>query len=345
MLSQTLKQTPGADNFAISSEVDGSYCRVIQGTKICNDPGDKNLSRSKIKLSLAMKYSLNTTFDLLALDANPHEVAVTAHAAGIATTNVSGQKTLQDTKGDTNFGIGIGSYPVTTLDQAQGYATFANKGVRNDAYLVERATASDGSVVYQHRAKPTQAIDPKVANDVTMTLEPVADYNNDGLANGRKSAAKTGTQGIDGKTTNNSDAWMVGYTPQVSAAVWVGTGLHQPIFDSNGNPLYGKNLPGKTWQTFMNDYLKGSKHAQLPTTQLIGENGQVPTSTPSPTSTPTDLTSPTDTPSPTPSIKTGFSTPTTRSATKTATPPPSPPASRTQSQSANCGGILGPPCN
>ena len=74
---------------------------------------------------------------------------------------------------------------------------------------------------------PERRLDPRVANDVTMTLKPVAKYSGDALANGRASAAKTGTVGIGTKTTNNSDAWMVGFTPQVSAAVWVGTGYRQ----------------------------------------------------------------------------------------------------------------------
>ena len=88
-------------------------------------------------------------------------------------------------------------------------------------------------------------------------MKPIASYSGVGLANGRQSAAKTGTVGLDSKTTNNSDAWMVGFTPQVSAAVWVGTGLSKPIYNSDGSPLYGANMPGKTWKLFMDKYLSG----------------------------------------------------------------------------------------
>ena len=69
---------------------------------------------------------------------------------------------------------------------------------------------------------------------------------------------------------------MVGYTPQVSAAVWVGTGFRKPIYNADGSPLYGADLPGKTWKLFMDTYLKGKKHEKLPTKQQIAANGFAP---------------------------------------------------------------------
>jgi membrane peptidoglycan carboxypeptidase len=328
VLTQTLKQTRNKDHFAIDSYVDGSYCRTIDGTKICNDPGDQSVSASQIKLSLAMKYSLNTTFDLLAFDAGPDNVAATAHAMGIAKVNSRGQKTLVNKNGHTSFGIGIGDYAVTPVDQAVGFATLANGGKQNAPYLVQKATSSDGEVVYTHKSKETQAVDEKVANDVTLTLEPVAAWSGDALAGGRQSAAKTGTEGVSPKSLNNSDAWMVGYTPQVSAAVWVGTGYNKPIFNSSGSPLYGADLPGKTWKLFMDTYLADQPKMAMASQQMIDSNGTVPS--PTPTLAPsTPKTSPTSTPTPTFSIVTGFPTPTPLPTPTTPTPTPSPSAPAT----------------
>jgi membrane peptidoglycan carboxypeptidase len=342
-LTQTLKQTEGKPHYAIDSRVDGRYCVDVEGTQICNDPGDKNVSGPRVKVADAMKYSLNTTFDLMASQAGPSDVAATAHAMGISKTDPQGNKTLQNSDGSTSFGIGIGDYAVAPLDQANGYATLANQGIRNDAYLVSKATSSDGEIVYQHKANPSQAVDPKVANDVTLTMEPIAQYSGDGLADGRKSAAKTGTEGIGGKTTDNSDAWMVGFTKQVSAAVWVGTGLSKPIYDASGNPLYGSQLPGRTWKLFMDTYLNGTVRLGLPTKQLISANGTVPI--PTPTASPTPSTSPTpssSTPKPTFSITTTFPAPSSTPVTSlpTPTPTPSPPSTTP----TGCGGLLGSPC-
>jgi membrane peptidoglycan carboxypeptidase len=336
VLTQTLKQTKNADHFAINSYVPGDYCRTIDGTRICNDPGDRTVSSSRVKLADAMKYSLNTTFDLLALDAGPDNVAETAHAMGIAETDSYGHKTLQNKDGHTTFGIGIGDYPVTPLDQATGFATLANGGKQNDPYFVQKATSSDGAVVYSHKAKSTQALDKKVANDVTLTMEPVAAWSNVPLADGRMSAAKTGTEGVAPKSPNNSDAWMVGYTPQVSAAVWVGTGYNKPIFNSAGLPLYGANLPGQTWKLFMDTYLAGQPKMQMASQQMIDTNGDVPA--PSPTFTPTP-TPTSHTPKPTFSITTGFPSPT--PPPSTSTPAPSPTPTPTDSTST-CHGLLCP---
>jgi membrane peptidoglycan carboxypeptidase len=342
VLTQTLKQSEGKAHYAIDSKVNGSYCLTIEGTKICNDPGDQSVSGPQVSIENAMKYSLNTTFDLLASEAGPSKVADTAHAMGISEKDSQGTKSLADAKGNTSFGIGIGDYPVSVLDQANGFATLQNKGIRNDAYLVQKATTSDGEVVYTHKAKPKQAIDKKVANDVTLTLKPVAQYSGDGLSGGRQSAAKTGTEGISAKSDNNSDAWMVGYTPQVSAAVWVGTGLSKPIYNADGSPLYGADLPGKTWKLFMDTYLAGRPKLTLATKQMISTDGTVPI--PKPTYTPPpSTTAPPKTPKPSFSITTGFPS---SSAPVTSLPPPpssSPPPS-SPSNTATCGRIIGPRC-
>jgi membrane peptidoglycan carboxypeptidase len=338
VLTQTVKKQEGKQHLAIDSYVDGSYCRKVDGTKICNDPGDESVSSPRIKLSLAMKYSLNTTFDLLAYQAGPDDVATTAHAMGIAKVNTNGTKTLQGRDGHTTFGIGIGDYAVTPLDQAVGFATLANGGGRNDPYFVQKATASDGEVVYSHHDSTKKAIDKRVANDVTLTLEPIAAWSNDPLAGGRPSAAKTGTEGITKQgSVDNSDAWMVGFTPQVSASVWVGTGLSKPIFNANGQPLYGADLPGKTWKLFMDTYLAGKPELPLPTKQLIAANGGLPKPTPTHTAPPSTTSS---TPKPTFSITSGFPSPTPPPTSSSPAPSTTTPTSPT----ATCGVLGVPPC-
>jgi len=292
---------------AINSLVDGTSPQTIEGTVIYNDPGDANVSTKSVSVANSMKYSLNTVFDKMAAVAGPSNVADMAHSAGVTAP-------LTDDKGNVTFGIGIGDFAVHPVDQAVGFATFANGGKSNSAYLVASAADSDGNVVYTHRGNTAQAFDPKVANDVTLTLEPIAAYSHFGLAGGRPSAAKTGTEG-NGKGRNNSDAWTVGFTPQVSAAVWVGSGDNGSIFNAQGNPEYGSDLPGRTWKLFMDTYLKDKPKLSLPDKQQItttsghtaAQLGVTPTPGPTPTPdlsaatpTPEPLATPTPSPSPTP---------------------------------------------
>jgi membrane peptidoglycan carboxypeptidase len=323
-LTQTLQdKIPGAP-LTISSTVDGSQCVTIEGTHICNDPSDAPYSSPQISVANAMKYSLNTTFDEMAQRVGPENVAKTAHAMGVSKT-INGKPSLVNSKGVTTFGIGIGDFPVHPIDQAVGFSTLANGGIARPAFVVEKATASNGQVLYEHGGDAHRAIDAKVANDVTRTLEPVAAWSGVPLADGRPSAAKTGTEGIEGDANNgNSDAWMVGYTPQVSAAVWVGSGdSTHPIVTSYGSPEYGRDLPGKTWKAFMDAYLAGKPVKQLASKQMIfgPEGTTAPPSTTvaaPPSSSSSVPSSSSSSPKPTFSISTGFS-----SSSSSSTPPPS----------------------
>jgi membrane peptidoglycan carboxypeptidase len=268
----------------ISSYVDGSYCVSIEGRKICNDPGDEKYSVKAVKIADAMKYSLNTSFDLLAQAAGPDEVAKTAHAVGIAAKDSNGAPTLVDADGNTGFGIGIGDYAVSPMDQAVGYATFANGGTYHQPFFVRKVTTSSGASVFTHSTVATRVVAAEVANDVTLSLEPIATWSGVGLDGGRISAAKTGTVGISGSPNgDNSDAWMVGYTPQVSVAVWTGSGNSTaPIYNRWGGPEYGSDLPGRTWQSFMNTFLVGRAAMAMPTEQQILQGTNMVTLSPKP---------------------------------------------------------------
>jgi membrane peptidoglycan carboxypeptidase len=262
-----------------------------------------------------MKVSLNTAFDGLASEIGPGNVAQTAWAAGIPETR-DGQKTLTSSDGTTHFGIGIGDYPVRPLDQAVAFGTFANGGTAHQGYLVQEVTDAQGHVLYKHKDSGKRAFDSKVANDVTLTLKPVPGFSGVPL-DGRDSAAKTGTEGIPSGPDEgrNSDAWMVGYTPQVSTAVWVGSGNStQAIYNDAGGNEYGRDLPGKAWKAFMDSYLSGKPAESMPSSQQI-VNGQDAFTPPPPTPTTT-----TATPTPTPS--TPSTSPSTAPSSRSTSPTP-----------------------
>lgn len=326
VLEQTLKKTPDKPRLTIDSFVNGSYCVDIQGRKICNDPSDQYLSGPSVSLRNAMKWSLNTTFDLMAVQVGPDNVAELAHRAGIPKTDSYGSPTLKNADGQTGFNIGIGGYPVRPIDQATGFATFANGGTHNPAYFVQKAVDSGGSTVYEHQKESTRAMDPKVAHDVTLTLEPIAGWSNASLAGGRASAAKTGTEGIpDDPNGSNSDAWMVGFTPQASTAVWVGSGTStDPIVNAGGLPEYGADLPAKTWKLFMDTYLNGQPKLPLaagPPQVTDGRYVPPPAST-SKAASSSSPPSTSRTATPTFTVSTGFPSPTPSPSTTATSPTP-----------------------
>jgi len=219
------------------------------------------------------------------------------------------------------------------MDQAVGFGTFANGGVAHAGYLVQEVTDAGGHVLYKHKDAGQRAMDPRVANDVSLTLEPIAGSSGVPLADGRPSAAKTGTEGIGPNTAGNSDAWMVGYTPQVSTAVWVGSGdSTHPVYDANGNPEYGRDLPGKTWKLFMDSYLSGQPAVPMPTTQQIFGGTDVPSTPPPSTHSQPTTPVPPSTPPPStshPSTSVSLLPPITLSSPTSPTPSP-PPSTRTR---------------
>jgi membrane peptidoglycan carboxypeptidase len=271
-----------------------------------------------------MTRSLNTTFYGLAVEVGAQKVRETAlTATGLPETWEDGKPTLANAEGFTGGAIGIGEYEMRPVDQAVGFATFASGGIRRAPYFLARVTDSEGTVLLDNPGDPgQQVIEPRVANDVTYALTDVAESSDLPLDGGREVAAKTGTQGLN--RTDNSDAWMVGYTPSLSTAVWMGTDGRAPIRNVGGSIIYGSGLPGDIWQQFMNTVLEGTPEENLPDAPLIkGDTGQgVPEPTQRPTRTATPTPTRTSTPTPT---RTATPTPTrtaTPTPTETATPPP-----------------------
>ena len=255
-------------------------------------------------LTEAMTRSLNTTYYGLAYEVGPEKVRETILAAtGLPETwedgNLAGNTVLANADGATGSSVGIGEYELRPFDQAQGFATLAAGGVRRDAYFVAKVTDSEGAVLLENPGVAGEQVLPAdVVNDVTVALKDVASYSRRSLDGGREVASKTGTQG---QGENNSDAWMVGYTPSISAAVWMGNDKpSDPIVNANGSIIYGSGLPGAIWQRFMNTVLADTREEDLPDKALIkGDTGQgVPEPRPEPVPTTAPAPEPTRVPEP-----------------------------------------------
>jgi membrane peptidoglycan carboxypeptidase len=240
-----------------------------------------NASCPACTLKEAITKSLNTTFYGLAYEVGPDNVRdVALKATGLPETwqggLLDGKPTLASPEsGATGSSIGIGEYEVRTIDQAVGFATFANGGIHHAPFFVAKVASNTGAVLLQNNGDAgTQAVPSDVANDVTFALEGVADYSHRSLAGGRPVASKTGTQGKQGSTVDDTDAYMVGYTPSISAAVWMGSDGQDAIVTAQGKPIYGSGLPGAIWQEFMDTVLKGTPREPLPSKALIeGDTG------------------------------------------------------------------------
>ncbi|MGW0435228.1 transglycosylase domain-containing protein [Micromonospora sp. NPDC003197] len=188
--------------------------------------------------------------------------------------------------------VAYGQYPVTVLDHANGVATLANRGKYNKAHFVvsiEQQNEATGKweKVGGEQLKPQQRIEQPVADEVTSALTKIPGNSGLALSGGRPSAGKTGTWEY-ADTAFNADAWMVGYTPQLATAVWVGSkdSKKPMIKDKNGRSVGGAGLPGEIWQRFMNDALKGAEVKRFSPATGIGDPNSGNGASPPPPSTP-----------------------------------------------------------
>jgi len=231
-------------------------------------------------LKEAITKSLNTTFYGLAYDVGPSNVADLARkAAGIPDTwptdtsipdRLRGNPTLTSPDNQQTGGsIGIGEYEVRPIQQAVGFATFAAGGVYHPAHFVASIADSTGAVQKTNDGTEgaEQVVPADVASDVTFAMEDVAAASKRSLDGNRPVASKTGTQGLNDE--DNSDAWMVGYTPSISTAVWMGSQGASAITNASGKIIYGSGLPGAIWQEYMDSVLAGTPEEPLPSKALI----------------------------------------------------------------------------
>jgi penicillin-binding protein 1A len=116
---------------------------------------------------------------------------------------------------------------------------------------VVRVVAADGTVLEDNQFRPgRRVLATSVADQVNDVLKDVVSTGTGVAADiGRPN----GTAGKTGTSESFSDAWFVGYTPQLVASVWMGyTNGRQPLVNIKGLPqVFGGTLPAQTWHDFM----------------------------------------------------------------------------------------------
>ena len=208
-----------------------------------------------IDLTKAIAYSDNSVFSQLTAIVGPRNVRDTARQLGI-TTPLQGY-----------FAIGLGAEPATPLEMARAYQSFADGGDRidgsifgNEPRVVQEVTANGATQVNKVVGVPALGTADQSharAAIIDSLLQGVVQFGTGTAAAlpGREVAGKTGT------TENYGDAWFVGYTPQLVAAVWVGypDKLIPMTTEFHGHPVAGGTFPALIWKAFMLkalDYLK-----------------------------------------------------------------------------------------
>jgi membrane peptidoglycan carboxypeptidase len=265
-------------------------------------PGTKTPNSGICSLLESTTQSLNTTFYGVTLSVTPKKVLEMARNAGIdhmwaQTGRVDFTPTTDMAKQTpNNFDtiLGIGQYPVTVADHANGLATFANNGIRATEHFVYKVLDGDQVVFGETLPAPNQKpiITAGASADLSYALSGVASSHVPALNNsGFDTAGKTGTWEANNSIDTNAHAWMVGFTKKIAAAVWVGNKKDEkPIKDKNNATIWGSGIPSTIWRNFMQNAtkdmaLKADKSTKFPPKADIGNempDGAVPSPTPPP---------------------------------------------------------------
>ena len=142
----------------------------------------------------------------------------------------------------------LGAVDLTPLEMAGAFATFANNGWQSETTFIAQVTDSNGNVLLDNTPKPKLVLNSWAAASLNNVLQGVINQGTATAAKlGRPAAGKTGT------TSSERDVWFVGYVPQLSVAVWVGSDDYRPL--SYGTT--GGGMVAPIWRDFMSQALNG----------------------------------------------------------------------------------------
>lgn len=191
----------------------------------------------KVSLRTALKRSINVPTIKLAREVGVDKIVANVEKMGITTLVDSGAYS------DVNLAMALGglSKGVNPLEMASAYGVFATNGLYSKPIALLKIVDREGKVLYQAKTQTKRVIDATSAYLTTNMLQDVlVSGTAGGMGIGRPAAGKTGT------TDTYIDAWFVGYTPDLSTAVWVGDDNNKPM-----QRMYGSGAPLSIWHEFM----------------------------------------------------------------------------------------------
>ena len=146
--------------------------------------------------------------------------------------------------------LALGAADLTLLEHTSAFTVFPNEGIHIEPHSIRRVTSYDGAVLEEIRPNVTDVIPPDVAHTMTAMLEEVVQFGTGVRAKeiARPSAGKTGT------TNDFTDAWYIGFTPQLTAGAWVGNDDKRI---SLGNKETGARAALPIWTEFMEQVMQG----------------------------------------------------------------------------------------
>lgn len=155
---------------------------------------------------------------------------------------------------DEVYSLCVGPADLSPLEMVAAYNTFPSKGVYVSPLFVTRIEDSEGNVLSEFTNKKREAISDRTAFLMVNLMQGVINHGT-GIRLRAKYGLKGEIAGKTGTTNDNSDGWFIGYTPSITAGIWVGGEDRQIHFQSLALGG-GSNMALPIWGIFMTKCLK-----------------------------------------------------------------------------------------
>jgi penicillin-binding protein 1A len=152
--------------------------------------------------------------------------------------------------------LALGAFEVSLFEMTSAYGAFANQGVRVSPYLIEAVRSREGAVLEEAKPLAREVLQPTTAALMNSLLEGV-------ITDGTGAAAASLSRPLAGKTGTTddfTDAWFIGYTPELVVGVWVGFDAKKSL----GSRETGAQAALPIWMTFMEDGLHDEPPVPFP---------------------------------------------------------------------------------
>lgn len=236
-----------ASGYGPNSVFSGSPLSIYDGHEWWRPKNYKPGQEGNWSLRRALAWSVNLVSVRLVREVGPEKVR--SYAAALL--DIPAEQRLTP-----YLSLALGVSELSPLEQASGYACFASGGVRAKRRFIKRIEDYHGEVVVRTRPQRTQVLRPPMAISMISMLRGVITSGTGGRAGavGYPAGGKTGT------TQDGRDAWWVGFTPDLSAAVWIGNDDNKPMVRSSGG-----SFCAPIWARFMKQAM-----------ETLGYNGDFP---------------------------------------------------------------------
>src|ERR1700730_14881534 len=146
--------------------------------------------------------------------------------------------------------LALGAADMRLIEHVSAFTVFPNEGIRIDPHMIRRVTSYDGALLEEAHPEVHDVISPEVAHTMTAMLEEVVQFGTAMKAKtiNRPAAGKTGT------TQDFTDAWFIGFTPQITSGVLVDLEETQ---NSLGKRESGAAAALPVWIEFMQQGMAG----------------------------------------------------------------------------------------